>query len=360
MSHFDISLRLIGELDVLENAAHAMEGLPFELRRRGERYRRRRVQPANVLLLQLAKWERGALYSFDDRETIFAEEDRQLANATTVLQQLAPMLANLDRSQCDRQLYISTIREEEDGGLTLPEELVAAAGDAGLSINVSILVLMPDDDDDDDDQDAEGEGQRMQPIPSLDGLNWSQVRTLARELAASELRDDVVAAALPLLDAAEAKRRMLAVYLLGFTSDARPGNLDILLERVVPDPDWEVQEALAQAFNAYCTAVDYETALPVIDGWLADAHPNARRAVSEGLRPWTAKSRTYFARHPEAAISRLAALRRDTSEYVRHSAGNALRDIRRSYPALVDAETATWNLDDARERFTYERVLKAK
>ncbi len=100
--------------------------------------------------------------------------------------------------------------------------------------------------------------------------------------------------------------------------------------------------------------------MPIIDAWLADEHPNARRAASEGLRPWTSKRRAYFAQRPDEAIRRLAALRADPSEYVRHSAGNALRDIRRAHPALVDGETTTWNLDDPRERFTYERVLKAK
>jgi hypothetical protein len=84
---------------------------------------------------------------------------------------------------------------------------------------------------------------------------------------------------------------MFAVYLLGFTAGVRPGNLEVLREQVAPDPDWEVQEALAQAFDIYCAAVGYESALPAIDAWLADAQPNCRRAVSEGLRPWTAKSR---------------------------------------------------------------------
>ncbi|HZC79537.1 MAG TPA: DNA alkylation repair protein, partial [Ktedonobacterales bacterium] len=172
--------------------------------------------------------------------------------------------------------------------------------------------------------------------------------------------DEVVAAALPLLDAPDAPHRMLAVYLLGYTAGAQPENLAVLRERAAPDASWEVQEALAQAFDATCAARGYEAALPLIDDWLAGAHPNTRRAVSEGLRPWTAKARPYFARHPAEAIRRLAALRRDDSEYVRHSAGNALRDIRRTHGALVDAETATWDLTNPREAYTYARVLKAR
>jgi hypothetical protein len=196
-------------------------------------------------------------------------------------------------------------------------------------------------------------------VPPLDGLGWSKIRALGRELTSSNSAADVAETALLLLDSADATERMLGVYLLGFTSGSRPEHLDILHECAVPDPDWEAQEALAQAFDAYCAAVGYESALPVIDRWLADAHPNARRAVSEGLRPWTAKSRPYFARHPEEAIRRLAALKGDPSDYVRHSAGNALRDIRRTHAAQVDAETATWNLDDPPVGYTFARVLKA-
>jgi 3-methyladenine DNA glycosylase AlkC len=197
-------------------------------------------------------------------------------------------------------------------------------------------------------------------LPALNGLNWSKIRALAKERAVAAPAAEVVAAALPLLDAPDAPHRMLAVYLLGYTAGAQPENLAVLRERAAPDASWEVQEALAQAFDAACAARGYEAALPLIDDWLAGAHPHTRRAVSEGLRPWTAKARPYFARHPEEAIRRLAALRRDDSEYVRHSAGNALRDIRRAHGTLVDAETATWYLADPREAYTYARVLKAQ
>jgi hypothetical protein len=200
----------------------------------------------------------------------------------------------------------------------------------------------------------------MEAIPPLEGLRWSKVRAVAKELAATGTPDEVAAVAERELGAEDTKRRMLAIYLLGFTAGARPANVTTLRERAVADPSWEAQEALAQAFDTYCAASGYEAALPLIDAWLADERANARRAVSEGLRPWTSKSRRYFSEHPVEAIRRLAALRADESEYVRHSAGNALRDIRRTYPEAVDAETATWEMDDPRVRFTYERVLKAR
>jgi hypothetical protein len=197
-------------------------------------------------------------------------------------------------------------------------------------------------------------------IPPLDGLSWARIRALAKDLVAGEPTGDVVVAAHAALEGGDPRRRMLATYLLGYTAAERPEHLTLLRDRIVPDPSWEVQEVLAQAFDAYCAAVGYDQTLPTIDAWLGDAHPNARRAVSEGLRPWTSKSRPYFARYPSEAIRRLAALRADPSEYVRHSAGNALRDVRRAYPELVDVETATWDRLDQAIAFTYARIGKAR
>jgi DNA alkylation repair enzyme len=200
----------------------------------------------------------------------------------------------------------------------------------------------------------------MDPMPSLEGLGWSKVRAVAQQLAATGTPDEVAMVAEQELSSEDTKRRMLAIYLLGFTASARPANMTKLHERATLDPSWEAQEALAQAFDTYCAAIGYEAALPTIDAWLGDARPNARRAVSEGLRPWTSKSRRYFYERPAEAIRRLAALRADESEYVRHSAGNALRDMRRTHPEAVDAETSTWDIGDPRVRFTYERVLRAR
>jgi hypothetical protein len=98
-------------------------------------------------------------------------------------------------------------------------------------------------------------------IPDVTGLGWSNVRAIARERAAADRVDDLLEAVMPLLNAPEIPRRLLAVYVLGYTSGRRPENL------------------------------------------------------------------------------------------------NALRDIRRAHSQLVDAETATWNLADPREAFTYQRVL---
>jgi hypothetical protein len=120
-----------------------MEGMPFRLLRKGERYHRRSVQLANVLILDLARWERAGTSKNDDRDAILADERAQLARAAGVIRQLTPVLASLDRSHVQTaELLISTFREESNGGFDLPAELVAAAAAANLSIGLSIWIWM--------------------------------------------------------------------------------------------------------------------------------------------------------------------------------------------------------------------------
>ena len=151
----------------------------------------------------------------------------------------------------------------------------------------------------------------------------------AKELAFSAYRSDVY------------QLRMYGVFLFGHLADDKD-ILNFMLQNVSKDENWRVQEVLAKAFDEYCRRNGFEKSLPVIDLWLQDKNPNARRAVTEGLRIWT--SRPYFKDNPEEAIRRLADLRNDSSEYVRKSVGNALRDISKKHGALVAAELATWDL----------------
>lgn len=136
--------------------------------------------------------------------------------------------------------------------------------------------------------------------------------------------------------------RMYAVFLLGHLSQ-ESDVLSFLRDDVSADSNWRVQEVLAKAFDDFCAVRGYEVALPVIDEWLSDPRPNVRRAVTEGLRIWT--SRPYFRDHPGDAVSRLSRLRSDSSEYVRKSVGNALRDISKKHLELVAAELETWSLE---------------
>ena len=149
--------------------------------------------------------------------------------------------------------------------------------------------------------------------------------------------------------------RMYAAFLLGHLSQD-PQVLAFLRDEVSEDSKWRVQEVLAKAVDESCAVKGYEEALPVIDEWLSDPRPNVRRAVTEGLRIWT--NRPYFREHPGRAIARLSRLRSDTSEYVRKSVGNALRDISKKHPELVAAELETWNLETKEVSQVYRLASK--
>ena len=129
--------------------------------------------------------------------------------------------------------------------------------------------------------------------------------------------------------------RMYSVFLFGHLSSYEE-ILIFMRDEVSKDDNWRVQEVLAKAFDEFCKKIGYEKALPVIDEWLKNNNPNTRRAVTEGLRIWT--SRPYFKENPNEAIRRIAALKEDSSEYVRKSVGNALRDISKKFPELIKEE----------------------
>ena len=149
--------------------------------------------------------------------------------------------------------------------------------------------------------------------------------------------------------------RMYGVFLFGYLSDQK----DILVfmrDEVSEDDNWRVQEVLAKAFDEFCRKTGYEKALPIIDEWLDNHNPNTRRAVIEGLRIWM--SRPYFKDNPKEAIKRIAALKEDTSEYVRKSVGNALRDISKKFPELIKAELNNWKLDSKEINQVYKLASK--
>lgn len=149
--------------------------------------------------------------------------------------------------------------------------------------------------------------------------------------------------------------RMYGVFLFGHLSDDE-GILTFMRDEVSKDDNWRVQEVLAKAFDEFCKKKGYENALPIIDEWLGSNNPNTRRAVTEGLRIWT--SRPYFKDNPKEAIKRIARLKEDESQYVRKSAGNALRDISKKFPALVKAELSNWALDSREIKEVYKLASK--
>jgi len=148
----------------------------------------------------------------------------------------------------------------------------------------------------------------------------------------------------------------MGVSIMGFIAHKHKKALGFLKTTVSGNPSWQVQEFLAMAFDAYCKNTGYEKSLKIIDEWLNDKNPNVRRAVTEGLRIWT--KRPYFEDNPEEAIKRLAVHKTDESEYVRKSAGNALKDISKQYPDLVKKELSTWKLDTKEINQVYKLATK--
>jgi len=145
--------------------------------------------------------------------------------------------------------------------------------------------------------------------------------------------------------------RMYGVFLFGYLSE-QDDVLEFMRDEVSKDDNWRVQEVLAKAFDELCKKIGYEKSLLVIDEWLKNNNPNTRRAVTEGLRIWT--SRPYFKDNPNEAIRRIAALKEDSSEYVRKSVGNSLRDISKKFPELIKMELSSWKLESREIKQVYK------
>ena len=149
--------------------------------------------------------------------------------------------------------------------------------------------------------------------------------------------------------------RMYGVFLFGYLSEDE-NILEFMRDEVSHDDNWRVQEVLAKAFDEFCQKKGYKQALPIIDEWLKSSNPNTRRAVTEGLRIWT--SRPYFKENPNEAIKRISGLKEDTSEYVRKSVGNALRDISKKFPELIRIELDSWHLETKEIKQVYKLASK--
>ena len=181
---------------------------------------------------------------------------------------------------------------------------------------------------------------------------FTDIQKAAEEVFANHSKAETFSLAKELFASEVPQARMLTTFLFGKLAAKSKESLAFLRKRVSQDENWRVQEILAMAFDQYCKGSGYEKSLPVIKDWLADANPNVRRAVTEGLRIWT--TRDYFREHPEVAIQPLSQLRADESEYVRKSVGNALRDISRRHKELIRAELQNWDTSDRHVLQTYK------
>ncbi len=193
--------------------------------------------------------------------------------------------------------------------------------------------------------------------PDVIGLTWPAVRKAAVAYAA-EPPSGAVDRLVDMFGRSEWEPRFFAVCAIGSLAGSDPRALDALRAFADSEPDWQINEGLAFAFDDYCAAVGYEAALPEIRRWLASGHANVRRTVSEGLRRWTDARRPYFHDHPEQAVALLGTLRGDESPYVQKSVGNAMRDVWRAHPDLVLAAIREWVAEDptAKGRRTVARL----
>ena len=60
----------------------------------------------------------------------------------------------------------------------------------------------------------------------------------------------------------------------------------------------------------------------------------------------------------EEAIQRLAALKKDSSVYVRKSVGNAFRDVSKKFPDFIRKEVEAWSLDSKEIKQVYHLASK--
>lgn len=182
------------------------------------------------------------------------------------------------------------------------------------------------------------------------------IQSAADELITEQSPEESLSVAKDLFASEIYQVRSLATFMLGRLAARSNEALKFLKENVSLDDDWRVQEILAKAFDKYCSDSGYEQSLPVIKEWLADASPNIRRAVTEGLRIWT--GRPYFRDHPEVAVQLLSRLRNDASEYVRKSVGNALRDISKKHKELIKNELWQWDISNKHVAQTFKLASK--
>src|SRR3954463_16736474 len=137
-------------------------------------------------------------------------------------------------------------------------------------------------------------------LDQLIGKNWSAIRHSAQAFL-QQPAPDTFEQAVAMYTHSAWEVRSFALALLGGLAARDPHALAFLFEHCGDDPAWQANEALAMAFDDYCAAVGYEYAMPMMRLWLQAPQANLRRAVSEGLRPWTSGKRAVFAGNPRLA-----------------------------------------------------------
>src|SRR5438093_1200369 len=82
---------------------------------------------------------------------------------------------------------------------------------------------------------------------------FGDIKAAAEEVVDKRSLDSSVYLATELSDSEVYQARILATFILGMVASRSDECLRFLRERVSLDPDWRVQEILAQAFDTYCS-----------------------------------------------------------------------------------------------------------
>ena len=191
-------------------------------------------------------------------------------------------------------------------------------------------------------------------IPEKDSLKL--VKSEAEKYYKSHSLDECFNMGIKLYQSDNFQIQEVGVFLLGYSAHHNASAIAFLKNTVSQHDSWKVQEILAMAFDNHCKIIGYEAALPLIEEWLNSDCANVRRAVSEGLRVWT--SRPYFKNNPQIAVQILSAHKDDSSEYVRRSIGNALKDISKKYPQMISEELELWDLSSKEIKQVYKLSSK--
>ncbi|SRR5260221_10374153 len=143
MSSNSMWLRVMGDIPSPEELTRLLDLKPDSYMRRGTAvFKGTWIVPEDVWTATLIEE-----WSGEPDEDVSAS----MQHATAILDRIAPTLAALDRTHYQAELYISSIRYEEDGGVTLPTPLVAAAAAGGLKIGISIACSIYEDDEAEED-----------------------------------------------------------------------------------------------------------------------------------------------------------------------------------------------------------------
>ena len=135
MSKIILSFKLRGILPD-DDRIDKMVGIPAtKIFRKGDliNLKTQKIQHEDLWILNLTK-------ILDDNEATESEINEQILVGAKILEKIAPNINKISSDEFTAELYVSNVREEAQGGFTLPLKLIHAAAIARLPIRISILV----------------------------------------------------------------------------------------------------------------------------------------------------------------------------------------------------------------------------